>query len=120
MFIDQARIHVEAGSGGRGSVSFRREKFVPRGGPDGGDGGKGGDVYIIATSRKNTLLDFRYKRTFKATRGMHGEGSNRTGRSGEDLEILVPLGTVVRNAETSEVIGDLNEDGAKVRVARGG
>lgn len=120
MFIDQARIRVEAGSGGRGSVSFRREKFVPRGGPDGGDGGKGGDVYILATSQKNTLLDFRYKRTFKATRGMHGEGSNRTGRSGEDLEILVPLGTVVRNAETAQIIGDLNENGARIRVARGG
>jgi len=120
MFIDQARIRVEAGSGGRGSVSFRREKFVPRGGPDGGDGGKGGDVYILATSKKNTLLDFRYKRTFKAIRGMHGEGSNRTGRSGEDLEILVPLGTVVRNVETGQIVGDLNENGTRIRVARGG
>ena len=90
MFIDQARILVHAGSGGNGCVSFRREKFVPQGGPDGGDGGKGGDLYPRATHRLNTLLDFRYKRHFKSQRGAHGSGANRTGRSGEDLIVEVP------------------------------
>jgi GTP-binding protein len=120
MFIDQAQIHLLAGSGGRGCVSFRREKFVPRGGPDGGDGGKGGDIWLKATSRKNTLLDFRYRRHFKADRGRHGQGSNRTGRSGVDLVIPVPPGTAVYDAETGDLIVDLDRDGMTFPAARGG
>jgi GTP-binding protein len=120
MFIDKARIQVQAGVGGRGCVSFRREKFVPRGGPDGGDGGKGGDIYLLATREKNTLLDFRYKHHFKSDRGRHGEGAKRTGRSGEDLTVLVPVGTVVSDSETGEVIADLDHEGAQILIARGG
>lgn len=119
MFIDKARLHVQAGDGGRGSVSFRREKFVPRGGPDGGDGGKGGDVYLKATNSKNTLIDFQYLRHFRSGRGTHGQGGNRTGKSGNDLWIPVPVGTVIYG-DTGETIADLNEDGAAVLVARGG
>jgi GTP-binding protein len=102
MFVDQARIHIQAGHGGRGAVSFRREKFVPHGGPDGGDGGKGGHIYLKATSEKNTLLDFRYRKEFKSKRGSHGEGSNRTGKSGEDLTIAVPVGTLVYDSESGD------------------
>lgn len=120
MFIDQARILVQAGSGGNGCVSFRREKFVPQGGPDGGDGGKGGDVYLRATNRLNTLLDFRYKRHFKSERGAHGSGANRTGRSGDDLIIEVPPGTQVFEVETGGLLGDLDRDGAQLLIARGG
>jgi GTP-binding protein len=120
MFIDKARIHVQAGAGGRGCVSFRREKFVPFGGPDGGDGGKGGDIYFKATSRKNTLLDFRYKRKFKSERGEHGKGANRTGKSGSDLWIEVPPGTVIHDAESGEVLFDMDRDGAQFLVAHGG
>ena len=120
MFIDEARIHVQAGRGGRGCVSFRREKFVPRGGPDGGDGGKGGNIYLKASGKINTLIDFRYKRHFKSERGQHGKGSNQTGRSAEDLWIEVPRGTVVRDADSGEVIADLDENGATIVVARGG
>lgn len=120
MFIDKARIHIQAGSGGRGCVSFRREKFVPRGGPDGGDGGKGGDIYLQATTRKNTLQDFRYRHHFRSKRGRHGEGSNRTGKSGEDLWIQVPVGTVVTDEVTGEILADLDEDKAASRIARGG
>ena len=119
MFIDKARLHVQAGAGGRGSVSFRREKFVPRGGPDGGDGGKGGDVYLKATSSKNTLVDFQYLRHFRSRRGTHGQGGNRTGKSGNDLWIPVPVGTVIYG-DSGEIIADLNEDGTSVLVARGG
>lgn len=120
MFIDKARIQVQAGSGGRGCVSFRREKFVPFGGPDGGDGGKGGNIYLRATSRKNTLLDFRYRRKFKSERGGHGKGGNRTGKSGDDLWIEVPPGTVVRLTDSAEVLADLDRDGSEFLVARGG
>lgn len=120
MFIDEATIHVAAGSGGRGCVSFRREKFVPRGGPNGGDGGKGGDIYLKATSQKNTLLDFKYRRNFKSERGQHGKGSNQTGKSGEDLWIAMPVGTVVYDAETDTELADLNQDNASVLIARGG
>ena len=120
MFIDEAKIHVQAGRGGRGCVSFRREKFVPRGGPDGGDGGKGGNVFLKASSRLNTLIDFRYRKHFKSERGMHGKGSNQTGRSAEDIWIEVPRGTVVRDAESGETIADLDQDGATILVARGG
>lgn len=120
MFIDEATIHVSAGTGGRGCVSFRREKFVPRGGPNGGDGGKGGDIYLKATNQKNTLLDFKYRRSFKSERGQHGKGSNQTGRSGQDLWILVPVGTVVYDKETDTQLADLNQDQASVLIARGG
>jgi GTPase len=120
MFVDEAKIHVQSGRGGRGCVSFRREKFVPRGGPDGGDGGKGGDVYLRATDRLNTLQEFRHRRHFKSGSGQHGKGSNQTGRSAEDLWVEVPLGTVVKDQETGEVIGDLDQKGATILVARGG
>ena len=120
MFVDEAKIHVQSGSGGKGCVSFRREKFVPRGGPDGGDGGKGGDVYLKATDRLNTLQEFRHRRHFKSERGQHGKGSNQTGRSAEDLWIEVPLGTVVKDEDTGEVIGDLDQKGATILIARGG
>jgi GTPase len=120
MFIDKARISVHAGDGGRGIVSFRREKFVPFGGPDGGDGGKGGNIYLRTTVRKNTLLDFRYKRKFKAERGGHGQGGNRTGKSGVDLWIEVPVGTVVSDAGSGTVIADLDHDGTDFLIARGG
>ena len=120
MFIDKARISVHAGDGGRGTVSFRREKFVPFGGPDGGDGGKGGNIYLRTTVRKNTLLDFRYKRKFKAERGGHGQGGNRTGKSGVDLWIEVPVGTVVFDADSGTVIADLDRDGTEFLIARGG
>src|SRR5688572_13896062 len=120
MFIDRARLHVQAGDGGRGAVSFRREKFVPRGGPDGGDGGKGGDVYLKATSSKNTLIDFQYLRHFRAGRGVHGQGSNRTGKSGNDLWIPVPIGTIVYDSQSGDPLGDLDQEDATVLVARGG
>lgn len=120
MFIDQARIHVKAGPGGRGCVSFRREKFVPLGGPDGGDGGKAGDIYLQATIRKNTLLDFQYRRIFKSPGGGHGSGANRTGRSTDDLWIQVPVGTVVYEGRDRTLLADLDHDGATVLVARGG
>src|SRR5690349_496057 len=95
MFVDEARITVKGGDGGDGCLSFRREKFVPRGGPDGGDGGSGGSVVLVADPEINTLLPFRYQTIFKADRGRHGEGANRTGRSGEDLTVKVPIGTLV-------------------------
>jgi GTP-binding protein len=124
MFVDEVDIHVVAGDGGRGCLSFRREKFVPRGGPDGGDGGAGGSVYIVATPTKNTLVDFRYHPEFKAARGQHGQGSNRTGHTGQDLEIVVPVGTVVFekdvSGQTLGLLADLLEEGQRVRVAKGG
>jgi GTPase len=124
MFVDEVDIHVSAGNGGNGCLSFRREKFVPRGGPDGGDGGAGGSVYIVATPTKNTLIDFRYHPEFDAKRGAHGQGSNKTGHGGNDLEIPVPIGTLVfeKSPETAELIAlaDLTADGQRVLVARGG
>ncbi len=119
-FVDEAIITVQSGDGGRGCVSFRREKFVPRGGPDGGDGGKGGDVVLKATGRKHTLYHLQFKRLYKAGRGAHGQGSQKTGRSGANLVIEVPPGTIVKNAATGEVICDLDRDGARHVVARGG
>ena len=119
-FTDEAYIHVEGGAGGKGCVSFRREKFIPFGGPNGGDGGDGGSVYLIATPELNTLVDFRYKRIFNAERGQGGMGSDCTGKSGADLLIKVPPGTLVRDADTEEEIGDLTVPGAKLCVARGG
>src|ERR1700746_1020317 len=104
VFVDRIKIFAQAGDGGRGAVSFRREKFVPRGGPDGGDGGNGGDVCFKATSSKKKLVDFQYLRHFSAGKGHHGEGGNRTGKSGKDLLIPVPLGTIVMEAETGLIL----------------
>jgi GTP-binding protein len=122
MFVDEVDIQIIAGSGGNGCLSFRREKFVPRGGPDGGDGGAGGSVYITAIPTKNTLIDFRYHPEFKARRGQHGQGSNRTGQTGEDLDITVPIGTLVYEKDASglRLLADLAADGQRVLVARGG
>src|SRR5437868_8720489 len=100
MFIDQATIRVKAGDGGKGCIAFRREKYVPKGGPSGGDGGAGGNIYLLTDPHENTLLKFRFNHTFRAERGRHGEGSTRRGHSGEDLEIKVPLGTIVQDDET--------------------
>lgn len=119
-FVDEITIWVDAGNGGNGCCSFRREKFIPRGGPDGGDGGDGGSVYMVADPNLNTLVDFRHRRHFRAQRGEDGHGELRTGRSGEDLTIPVPPGTMVYDAETQEFIGDLNEIGARLCVAKGG
>jgi GTP-binding protein len=119
-FIDEVEIHVRGGDGGRGCVSFRREKFVPRGGPDGGDGGKGGDVVLQATNAKQTLLDFHFQRHFRAARGAHGRGKQQTGKSGDDLTLPVPVGTQVRDAATGDLLADLLRDGARYVVARGG
>lgn len=119
-FIDYAKIYVKAGDGGRGCVSFRREKYVPKGGPDGGDGGKGGDVVIKASNNLHTLLDFRYKRIYKAKRGEHGKGSNKKGQDAEDLIIPVPIGTIVKDADTDEFIADLTVNNQSVVVAKGG
>ncbi len=120
MLIDQATIHLKAGDGGSGVISFRREKYVPKGGPDGGDGGKGGDIYLRADPALNTLLEFRYKRIFKAKAGRHGQGANKTGRGGEDLYIPVPPGTLIKNAEKGEVLIDLTGPGQTFLAARGG
>jgi GTP-binding protein len=119
-FIDEARLKVQAGNGGRGSTSFRREKFVPFGGPDGGDGGNGGSVYLRAAPGINTLVDFRIERTRKAGSGEYGSGNGCTGRGGADLYIPVPVGTVVRDLETQEALGDLTRQGQELLVARGG
>ena len=120
MFVDEARVKVTAGSGGHGLIAFRREKFVPRGGPCGGDGGKGGDVVLVVDPHVHTLLDFRYRSEFRAERGQHGGGSGRTGRSREDVEVRVPPGTEVRDAITGQSLADLTESGARFVVARGG
>ncbi len=130
MFVDEVDIHVVAGDGGRGCVSFRREKFVPRGGPDGGDGGSGGSVYVVASPHRNTLIDFRYHPEFEAGRGRHGQGSNKTGQTSEDLDIEVPVGTLVfekrsapdddRRGDGCRLLADLTEGGQRVLVAKGG
>jgi len=132
MFVDEVDIHVFAGNGGNGCLSFRREKFVPRGGPDGGDGGPGGSVYIVAAPRKNTLVDFRFHPEFKAPAGRHGQGANRTGATGRDLVIEVPIGTLVYDGPAegqheapgvgpdAQPLADLAADGERVLVARGG
>jgi GTPase len=119
-FVDEATIKVLAGDGGHGVVSFRREKFVPFGGPDGGDGGNGGSIYLIASQGINTLADFRFKRIFKAAKGEPGGARQCSGKSGEDLEIAVPVGTVVHDADTDEMLADLATDGQRALVARGG
>ncbi len=120
MFIDRAKIRVIAGDGGNGCLAFRREKSVPRGGPSGGDGGKGGDVYLECSDRVNTLLHFQYKRIFKAQRGRHGEGDKRHGRDGEDVTILVPPGTQVFREPEHMLIHDFAAPGERIRVAAGG
>jgi GTP-binding protein len=120
MFVDQATIRVYAGAGGSGAEAFRREKYVARGGPSGGDGGRGGDVVLEADDQLSTLLDYRYQEHYRAERGQHGEGKNRTGRSGEDLVLRVPPGTYVTDAETGESVGELLEPGDRLVVAKGG
>lgn len=131
MFVDEVDIHVAAGHGGRGAMSFRREKFVPRGGPDGGDGGHGGSVYLVANANLNTLLNYRFQKIFEAGRGGHGEGSNRSGKKGADIELQVPTGTVVYRKQVNPEAGDdaepeyvqvmdLTEDGERVLIAKGG
>lgn len=120
MFIDRARIFVQSGKGGDGMSSFRHEKFVPKGGPNGGDGGQGGNVVLVADRNVNTLVDFRFRRLFKAKPGGKGEGSNKYGRNAEDLLITVPLGTIVKDEETGQVMADLSRDGQRAIVAKGG
>src|SRR3954447_7097234 len=125
MFVDEVDIHVEAGHGGKGCLAFRREKFVPRGGPSGGDGGHGGSIYIVASPHINTLINFRFHPEFSAERGEHGMGSNRTGHGGADLELEVPIGTLVyeKSSEPDQpkrLIADLAEEGQRVLVAKGG
>ena len=120
MFIDQATIRVKAGDGGNGCVAFRREKFVPKGGPSGGDGGAGGSVYVVASGRLNTLYHLRFRRDWRAGRGEHGMGSNCSGQHGEDVVIELPIGSVVRDEATGEMLADLSSDGQRVLVAKGG
>lgn len=125
MFVDEVNIRVTAGAGGRGCLAFRREKFVPRGGPSGGDGGHGGSIHAVASPHANTLIHYRFHPEFKAERGNHGQGSNRTGRSGKDLELAVPIGTLVYELATDgteecRLLADLSEVGQRVLVAKGG
>ena len=119
-FVDEATIEVTAGKGGNGCVSFRREKYVPRGGPDGGDGGDGGSVYLEGDVALNTMIDYRYTRRFRADNGEAGRGRNCSGKSGEDLILPVPLGTTVLDEDTGEVLGDIRETGERLLVAQGG
>ena len=119
-FVDEAIIKIEAGNGGHGCLSFRREKFIPFGGPDGGDGGDGGSVFLVADIGLNTLVDFRYQRHYKAENGQCGMGANCTGKKGDDLIIRVPIGTMVYDIDTGELLGDINEVGSRFLVAQGG
>ncbi|MCP3428260.1 Obg family GTPase CgtA [Opacimonas viscosa] len=119
-FVDEAEIRVEAGDGGNGTIGFRREKYIPKGGPDGGDGGDGGSVYLVADENLNTLIDYRFERFHRAERGKNGQGANCTGRGGEDLEIPVPVGTRATDKDTLEVLGDLLKHGQRLKVAQGG
>src|SRR5512139_3568904 len=119
-FVDEAKIHVKAGDGGNGCISFRREKFIPRGGPDGGDGGKGGDVILQADAQLTTLLDLTYPRQIRAQKGSHGKGKDQTGKNGEDFFVRVPAGTLVRDDQTGEVLQDLLFEGQRFVVAEGG
>jgi len=125
MFVDEVDVHVEAGHGGRGCLAFRREMRVPRGGPSGGDGGHGGSVYVVASPHTNTLINYRFHPEFTAERGRHGEGSNRTGQTGADLELAVPIGTLVYEKtgdpeQPLKLLADLAEAGQRVLAARGG
>jgi len=119
-FIDEAKFHVKAGDGGNGCISFRREKYVPKGGPNGGDGGKGGSVYITASDKLHSLIDFRYKSHFKGERGVHGQGKDMHGRKGQDFTLTVPVGSLIKDAETGEVLADLLSDGDVFLAAEGG
>ncbi len=119
-FVDEANIRVEAGNGGKGCVSFRREKYIPFGGPDGGDGGDGGSVYVVADDNLNTLIDLRFTRTFRAENGQAGMGRNMTGKGGEDLDIPLPIGTIIYDKDTGETLADLTELGQRVKIAQGG
>ena len=119
-FVDEATIRVQAGNGGHGALSFRREKYVERGGPDGGDGGHGGSVYLVADAAMTTLADFRVARKFRAESGRGGAGRNKTGRSGQDLDVHIPCGTVVHDVDTAELIADLTAPGQRQKVAEGG
>ncbi|HMQ68944.1 MAG TPA: GTPase ObgE [Ignavibacteria bacterium] len=120
MFLDQAKIHLKSGAGGNGCVSFRREKFVPKGGPNGGDGGKGGDIIFKASPQLSTLIDFRYKAHYRAKKGGNGEGGLKTGKSAEDTVIMVPCGSIIKDIETGKVIAELLEDGDKKVILKGG
>ena len=120
VFVDRVVVNAKAGSGGSGIVSFRREKFIPMGGPDGGDGGRGGDVIVVGDSNLATLLDYTYRDSWQATAGDHGSGNNKTGRSGQDILMPVPVGTVIRDLDTEERLGEVLEDGARLIVAHGG
>src|SRR5947199_6127613 len=120
MFIDEAKIRVKAGDGGNGCMAFRREKFVPRGGPSGGDGGHGGDVVMESSERHNTLVHFRFNPEYKAERGRHGEGSNRTGQEGHDVILKVPVGTILYDADSGERIHDFSRPDERLVIARGG
>jgi GTPase len=119
-FVDEATIRVQAGNGGTGALSFRREKYIERGGPDGGDGGRGGSVWLVAKAGTNTLADFRVARKHRAESGQPGAGRNKSGKSGDDLDVQVPCGTVVHDVDTGELIGDLTEAGQRLKVAEGG
>ncbi len=120
MWIDEAVLELRAGKGGDGVISFRREKFVPRGGPDGGRGGDGGSIWLVARSAQNTLAGYRYRPNYQAERGRNGEGARKTGRTGKDSELSVPLGTLVKDEETGEILGDLTEEGQRLLTVRGG
>ena len=120
MFIDRVVVNVKAGDGGSGIVSFRREKFVPMGGPDGGDGGRGGDVVVVGDTNLSTLLDYTYRDSWTAPAGDHGSGANKFGKSGGDVTMPVPVGTVIRDLETGELLGEILEDGDRIIVAKGG
>lgn len=120
MFIDRVVINVKAGNGGSGITSFRREKFVPMGGPDGGDGGRGGDIIVVGDNNLSTLLDYTYRDSWAAPDGEHGSGSNKTGRSGSDVVLPVPVGTIIRDLQTSELLGEILEHDQQIVVARGG
>ena len=119
-FLDEATIRVQAGKGGNGALSFRREKYIARGGPDGGNGGEGGDVILVADAALNTLIDFRYQPGYQAGNGTAGSGRNKTGAAGEDCLVKVPVGTTVIDDETQEILGDLDTQGQQLLVAKGG
>lgn len=119
-FVDQAKFHVKAGDGGNGCISFRREKYVPRGGPNGGDGGRGGNVIMECSTRLHSLIDFRYRSHFKAERGVHGKGKDMHGRKGKDCYMTVPIGSIIKDSETGEILADLRNEGDQYIAARGG
>lgn len=118
-FVDEAVIHIEAGDGGNGCVSFRREKYIPKGGPDGGDGGDGGDVYLLADENLNTLIDYRFEKSFRAERGQNGQSRDCTGKRGQDVTIKVPVGTRITDVDTGEVLGDMTRHQQKLMVGKG-